>query len=131
MDRSENMRRIRGKDTQPELELRRLLRELGFPGYRIHRADLPGKPDVAFIGRKLAVMVHGCFWHGHSCKEGARRPKSNQEYWLPKIAKNKSRDAQVLTRFEDMGWRVLTVFECELQDKGSLIRKLKTFMRRK
>jgi len=104
---------------------------LGFTGYRIHRADLPGKPDVAFIGRKLAVMVHGCFWHGHSCKEGARRPKSNQEYWLPKIAKNKSRDAQVLTRFEDMGWRVLTVFECELQDKGSLIRKLKTFMRRK
>jgi DNA mismatch endonuclease Vsr len=129
MDRSENMSRIRGKNTKPELIVRKLLRELGFTGYRIHRTDLPGKPDVAFIGRKLAVMVHGCFWHGHTCKEGSRRPKSNQDYWLPKITRNQNRDAFVMAELTDRGWGVLTIWECELRDRVALAEKLGEFMR--
>src|SRR5690242_17430109 len=90
--RSENMRRIRGTDTGPELAVRKLCRELGLKGYRIHRKDLPGKPDIAWVSRKIAVFIHGCFWHGHDCVEGARRPKSNRSYWLPKIERNQQRD---------------------------------------
>lgn len=122
------MSRIRGKNTQPELVVRKLLRELGFTGYRLHRADLPGKPDIAFIGRKLAVMIHGCFWHGHSCKEGSRRPKSNQDYWLPKIARNQHRDALVMAELAGRGWGVLTIWECELRDRVALAERLGEFM---
>jgi DNA mismatch endonuclease (patch repair protein) len=122
------MRRIRSKDTAPELATRQLFRELGFTGYRIHRKDLPGKPDVAFIGRKKAVFIHGCFWHGHDCKEGRRRPKSNQAYWLPKIDRNRQRDADHSTELARLGWNVLTVWECELRDSAALAGKLRAFM---
>lgn len=84
--RSENMRRIRSKDTKPELVVRKLVRSLGFTGYRLHRKDILGKPDLAWVGRKLAIYVHGCFWHGHDCKEGIRKPKSRVDYWLPKLS---------------------------------------------
>lgn len=124
LGRSENMRRIRSKDTTPELTVRKLIRDLGFPGYRIHRKDLPGKPDVAFVGRKKAVMIHGCFWHGHTCKEGLREPKSNREYWLAKIGGNRSRDKKHLSELKSMGWEVLTVWECELRDREALTQKL-------
>lgn len=127
--RSENMRRIRSKDTGPELVVRKLLRGLGFSGYRIHRKDLPGKPDVAFVGRKKAVMIHGCFWHGHDCKEGLREPKSNREYWLAKIEGNRERDKKHLTELEGKGWEVLTVWECELRDCGALSQKLTTLLK--
>lgn len=126
--RSENMRRIRSKDTGPELVVRKLLRDLGFSGYRIHRKDLPGKPDVAFVGRKKAVMIHGCFWHGHDCKEGLREPKSNREYWLTKIEGNRERDKKHVTELESNGWEVLTVWECELRDCGALRQKLTTLL---
>lgn len=122
--RSENMRRIRSKDTKPELVVRRLLRELGFTGYRIHRKDLPGKPDIAFVGRKKAVMIHGCFWHGHDCKEGLREPKSNREYWLTKIEGNRRRDKKHLSDLADIDWKVLTIWECELRDSEGLRQKL-------
>lgn len=128
ISRSENMRRIRSKDTGPELAVRKLLRSLGFSGYRIHRKDLPGKPDVAFIGRKKVVMIHGCFWHGHDCKEGLRRPKSNLDYWLPKIEHNRQRDAQHLAELIRLGWSVLTVWECELRDTVALTARLAAFM---
>lgn len=128
ISRSENMRRIRSKDTAPELATRQLFRELGFTGYRIHRKDLPGKPDVAFIGRKKAVFIHGCFWHGHDCKEGRRRPKSNQAYWLPKIDRNRQRDADHRAELARLGWNVLTVWECELRDPATLTGKLRAFM---
>ncbi len=126
--RSENMRRIRSKDTLPEMTVRRLLRDCGFAGYRLHRKDVPGKPDVAFIGRKKAIQIHGCFWHGHDCKEGVRRPKSNQEYWLPKIERNRERDRLHDANLADAGWRVLTVWECELADIDQLREKLVSFM---
>lgn len=122
------MRRIRSRNTVPELIVRKLLVELGFRGYRLHRKDLPGKPDVAFIKRKRAILVHGCFWHGHDCKEGRREPKSNRTYWLPKIQRNRQRDAENLAAFEAIGWRVLVVWECELQNRDALAAKLKSFM---
>lgn len=126
--RSANMGRIRGKNTSPELTVRRELRALGHTGYRLHRKELPGKPDVAFIGQRKAVLVHGCFWHRHDCKEGVREPKSNRDYWLPKIARNQERDAAHLAALNAAGWRVLTVWECELRAPDALRAKLAGFM---
>jgi len=126
--RSENMRRIRSKDTKPELFVRKLVRTLGFSGYRIHRKDIPGKPDIAWIGRKLAIFVHGCFWHGHSCQEGIRKPKSKVDYWLLKINGNRQRDLRHQITLESLGWRVLVIWECELKDSASLNTRINRFM---
>ena len=128
IDRSENMRRIRSRDTAPELAVRKILREMGFSGYRVHRKDLPGKPDVTFIGRKKALFIHGCFWHGHECKEGAREPKSNQRYWQTKIEGNRIRDERHLTELEKLGWKTLIVWECDLMNREALENKLSAFM---
>lgn len=130
--RSENMRRIKGKDTKPELVVRRLCRELGEPGYRLHRADLPGKPDVAYMGRKRAVFVHGCFWHRHDCPVGHRVPKTNWvEYWKPKIGRNVERDAANVEALREQGWEVLIVWECEVKrDEVAVRRRLARFLRR-
>jgi DNA mismatch endonuclease, patch repair protein len=130
--RSENMRRIRGKDTKPELVVRKMCRELGEPGYRLHRADLPGKPDVAYVGRKLAILVHGCFWHRHDCPVGLRIPKTNQaEYWGPKISRNVARDAASLEALREQGWRVLVLWECEIKrDEPKVRRRLARFLGR-
>src|SRR4051812_6220955 len=91
--RSATMRAGKSKDTLPEIEVRRFVYGLGFR-YRLHRADLPGKPDLAFSRLKRVIFVHGCFWHGHDCARGARRPKTNQDYWNGKIAKNRARDVE-------------------------------------
>lgn len=115
MDRSAVMARVRGRDTGPELAVRRALRAEGLTGYRLHRADLPGRPDVAFIGRRAAIFVHGCFWHGHDCPRGARAPKTNAAYWRAKIARNRARDAAALAALEAQGWRALVVWECALR----------------
>ena len=128
MGRSENMRRIRGVDTKPEMVVRAVLRERGFTGYRLHRKDLPGRPDIAFIGRRKAIFVHGCFWHGHHCKEGIRKPKSNRDYWLPKIRRNQERDTATIDRLKQEGWVVLVVWECEIINKMKLGVKLEEFM---
>jgi DNA mismatch endonuclease (patch repair protein) len=129
IDRSENMRRIRSKNTAPELIIRKALRVLGHTGYRVHHSELPGKPDIVFIGKRKAILVHGCFWHGHSCKEGIREPKSNQDYWLRKIQGNRQRDIFHLVEFDRLGWSVLTVWECELRDTIALYQRLDTFIR--
>lgn len=126
--RSENMRRIRGKDTSPELIVRKMLRSIGYTGYRLHRKDLPGKPDVAFIGARKAIFVHGCFWHGHECKEGIRKPKSNVTYWLPKIQGNRERDAKHLAALTSAGWQVLLVWECQISDREELVARLRKFL---
>ena len=115
MDRSSVMRAVKGRDTAPELKVRKILRSFA-PGYRLCRRDLPGAPDICFLGRKIAIFVHGCFWHGHDCKRGARPPKANAEYWRAKIAKNRARDARHLAQYAEMGWRVLTIWECELRN---------------
>ena len=92
-DRSAVMRAVKSRDTSPELAVRALLRPIA-PGYRLHRGDLPGKPDIVYASRKLAIFVHGCFWHGHDCARGARAPKTNAAYWRAKIARNRARDAE-------------------------------------
>ena len=90
--RSAVMRRVKSRDTSPERLVRKLLTELGVR-YRLHRADLPGKPDIVMAGRRLAILIHGCFWHGHDCARGARVPKQNTDYWLAKVGRNRARDA--------------------------------------
>ena len=121
------MRAVKGRDTKPELLVRRLLRNIA-PGYRLCRRDLPGAPDICYIGRKKAIFVHGCFWHGHDCKRGARAPKANAEYWRQKIAGNLLRDEAHLKSCAAMGWRVLTVWECETRDAAALTERLRAFV---
>jgi len=117
--RSAIMRRVKGRDTAPELKVRRLLWRMG-ARYRLQRKDLPGKPDIVLSGRKLAIFVHGCFWHGHDCARGSRVPKANRDYWLGKVARNRARDAEARAKLEAMGWRVLVVWECSLKDEPGL-----------
>jgi DNA mismatch endonuclease (patch repair protein) len=125
--RSANMRAIGSKDTKPELIVRKALRAAGLSGYRLHRKDLPGRPDIAFIGRRKAIFVHGCFWHGHDCREGNRRPQSRQDYWLPKIAGNQARDARHQQELVSKGWDILVVWDCETRD-NDLAAKLVNFI---
>ncbi len=113
------MRQVKGRDTTPELVVRRLIWRLG-GRYRLHRGDLAGKPDIVLAGRRLAVFVHGCFWHGHDCRRGARLPKANRDYWSGKIGRNRARDAAARAALETAGWRVETVWECELKDAAAL-----------
>jgi DNA mismatch endonuclease, patch repair protein len=108
--RSATMRAIRSRDTTPELAVRAILHKIA-PGYRLHRKNLPGKPDIAYGRRRLAIFVNGCFWHGHDCARGARMPKANADYWRAKIARNRERDARALTALAEMGWRCVTVWE--------------------
>lgn len=112
--RSAVMRRVKGRDTSPELAVRAILRAAGI-GYRLGGMGLAGRPDVVMKGRRVAVFVHGCFWHGHDCPRGARKPKANAEYWTAKIDRNRARDTRVAAELEAAGWRVLTVWECDLR----------------
>ncbi len=118
------MRRVKGRDTAPELKVRRILWRLG-ARYRLHRKDLPGKPDIVLPSRKLAIFVHGCFWHGHDCARGSRVPKANRDYWLGKVGRNRARDIETRARLEAMGWRVLVMWECSLKDEARLESVLK------
>lgn len=121
------MRRVKGRDTSAELAVRRIVWSLG-GRYRLHRSDLPGKPDLVLPGRRLAIFVHGCFWHGHDCPRGARTPKANRAYWQGKIARNRARDVAVLSALEDAGWRVETVWECELKNRAALEARARSWL---
>lgn len=121
--RSAVMRRVKGKDTAPELKVRRALTALG-ARYRLNRKDLPGSPDIVMAGRRLAIFVHGCFWHGHDCARGARVPKANREYWTAKVERNVARDHKAAQALADQGWRVETIWECELKDEAGLAERL-------
>lgn len=125
--RSATMRAVKSRDTSPELAVRALLRNFA-PGYRLHRKDITGTPDIAYIGRQRAIFVHGCFWHGHDCARGARAPKANADYWRAKIARNITRDARYQEALAAQGWRTLIVWECELKDDGALEKKLRSFL---
>ena len=121
--RSAVMRRVKGRDTGPEKTVRRLLTALG-ARYRLHRKDLPGKPDIVMAGRRLAIFVHGCFWHGHDCARGARVPQQNRDYWLGKVGRNRERDIASRAALETAGWRVETVWERDLKNEAALEARL-------
>ena len=114
-ERSERMSRVRGKDTKPELIVRRLVHGMGYR-YRLHRRDLPGTPDLVLPSRKKAIFIHGCFWHRHpdpACKL-ARLPKSRLDFWKPKLEGNRRRDRENQARLRKLGWDVLVVWECQI-----------------
>ena len=125
--RSAVMRRVKGRDTGPEMTVRRALRAIGV-GYRLGGAGLPGRPDVVMKGRRAVIFVHGCFWHGHDCARGARQPKANADYWLAKIGRNRERDRTSEEALAAEGWRVLTLWECELKDAEALTARLRSFL---
>ena len=120
------MQAVKSRDTGPEMVVRRLLHSLGYR-YRLHRKDLPGKPDVAFLSRRKAIFVHGCFWHGHGCPKG-RLPKSRLDYWEPKLSGNKERDRRKEEELRSMGWGVLVIWQCETADLEVLARRLHGFL---
>ena len=121
--RSAVMRRVKDRDTGPEKTVRRLLTALGVR-YRLHRKDLAGKPDIVMAGRRLVILVHGCFWHGHDCARGARVPKANRDYWLSKVDRNRERDVASNAALLAAGWRVEVIWECELKDEARLRERL-------
>ncbi|MBN2133756.1 MAG: DNA mismatch endonuclease Vsr [Sedimentisphaerales bacterium] len=125
--RSYCMSRIRKYDTAPEIAVRRLVHSLGYR-FRLYRADLPGCPDIVLPRHRKVIFVHGCWWHRHNCRLGRRIPKSRQEYWLPKLKRNKDRHRKDVRSLKEKGWRVLTVWECQIKDLQELRRRLLTFL---
>lgn len=120
---------VRGRDTKPEMRVRRPTHALGYR-YRLHRRDLPGKPDLVFGPRRKVIFVHGCFWHRHpdpACKF-ARLPKSRKDFWLPKLEGNRERDERNNAMLTEMGWDVLEIWECETADADALAKKIKGFL---
>jgi DNA mismatch endonuclease (patch repair protein) len=126
--RSAVMRRVKGRNTAPEMKVRRALTRLG-ARYRLHRKDLPGSPDIVMPGRRLAIFVHGCFWHGHDCARGARVPKQNRDYWVAKVDRNRARDEASREALAGLGWRVETIWECDLKDEAALSDRLGDLMK--
>jgi len=122
------MRAVKGSDTAPEMTVRSIAHRMGYR-FRLHRKDLPGKPDLIFPRLSKVVFVHGCFWHGHDCARGARVPKANAEYWRMKIARNKLRDAASIAALEARGWRAAVIWECELKELARVRKQLSKFLR--
>ncbi len=123
-----HMGKIKSKDTKPECLVRKLCRSLGYPGYRLHRRDIAGCPDISFVSKRKAIFVNGCFWHGHICKNGLRRPKSNRSYWYSKIAANQERDIRIADTLSENGWKVLIIWECQLKEIDKVVERLKFFL---
>jgi len=121
------MRAVKGKDTAPEMAVRRLAHRMGYR-YSLHRCDLPGKPDMTFPARRKVIFVHGCFWHGHDCPRGGRLPKENAEYWRAKIGRNRSRDAASVSKLKVDGWKVLIIWECQLRSEARVASRLRRFL---
>ena len=127
-ERSERMSRVRSKDTKPELTVRRLVHRMGYR-YRLHERSLPGNPDMVFPSRGKIIFVHGCFWHRHntSC-EYARWPKSKLDFWKPKLDRNKERDKVIGRKLRRLGWRVLVIWECQLDNTEALAERVRAFL---
>jgi DNA mismatch endonuclease (patch repair protein) len=119
--RSAVMRAVKSRDTAPERQVRRAAHALGLR-FRLGRSDLPGKPDLVFPSRRVALFVHGCFWHGHDCPRGARMPQNNRAYWQAKIARNMARDKASLANLRKLGWKPAVIWECEAKDAENLVR---------
>ncbi len=121
------MSRIRGKDTKPEMVVRRMLHALGYR-YRLHRRDLPGCPDLVFPGRRKIIFVHGCFWHRHRCKYGLVTPATRPEFWKKKLEGNRARDTRVRKELRRLGWQVLVVWECQIRKPDAMIKRVVDFL---
>jgi len=127
-ERSAVMRAVKSRDTQPELRVRRAAHALGLR-FRLKRDDLPGKPDLVFPSHRIALLVHGCFWHGHDCARGARQPTTNAAYWQAKIARNRARDGTTIIALAEAGWKTVTIWECETREAHALAKLIKKRMR--
>lgn len=127
--RSRIMRAVRSRDTAPEITVRSMVHQMGYR-FRLHRKDLPGKPDLVFPRLHKVILVNGCFWHGHDCARGSRAPKTNEAYWRGKIALNRARDARNAAKLQSAGWRSAIVWECELRVATRVKRRLATFLQR-
>lgn len=127
-ERSQQMRLVRSGNTNPELVVRRLLHDAGFR-FRVHRKNLPGKPDIVLPRYKVVVFVHGCFWHAHPGCKNARVPKSNLEYWVGKLNRNVARDDDTARSLTELGWRRIVVWECQISDHQTLIEWLSRSIR--
>lgn len=125
--RSANMRAVLSRDTRPEIRVRQIAHGLGYR-FRLNRRDLPGKPDIAFPGRRKVVFVHGCFWHQHKGCRKATVPESNYDFWRTKLARNVDRDTAQLAAIRRLGWRVLVVWECEIKNERRLAARLRRFL---
>jgi len=125
--RSKLMSRVRSQDTTPEMIVRRLVHKMGFR-CRLHRKDLPGKPDLTFPRYRIIIFVHGCFWHGHDCAKGLNQPKSNKKFWKSKLIYNMNRDINNQKKLKKMGWNVLVVWECQTKDQESLKSRISEFL---
>jgi DNA mismatch endonuclease (patch repair protein) len=124
--RSEIMAGISSRDTQPEVRVRKVLHRMGYR-FRLHRKDLPGKPDIVLRKWGVVVLVHGCFWHGHDCCEG-HLPKSNTTYWAPKLEKNRRRDAENENALTILGWKLIIIWECQTYSLDKLEERLREAM---
>lgn len=127
LKRSATMRAVRSHDTAPEIAVRKAARQLE-PRTRLNDPSLPGTPDLVFPGAKKAVFVHGCFWHGHSCARGNRVPKTNRDYWISKISRNRTRDRLATYALRQLGWKCLVIWECTTTDSAKLSRRLRAFL---
>lgn len=125
--RSRLMSRVRSKNTSPERVVRSMLHALGYR-FRLHYRQLPGTPDIVLPRHNKIVLVHGCFWHGHYCRRGGE-PKSNLEYWRPKIERNRTRDRRIRRALRRSGWQLLVVWECETRKQEELAQKIQQFMK--
>lgn len=128
MNRSENMRRIRGKDTIPELRIRRLVHRLGYR-YRLHRRDLPGCPDLVFSKLKKVIFVHGCFWHQHEGCGLGHIPKTNRRYWTAKLRRNVERSEKQRRKLATIGWHSLIIWECQTKDLEGVSSGIERFLK--
>lgn len=121
------MARVRNRDTRPEMVVRRLAHRLGYR-YRLHKAGLPGRPDLVFRSRRKIIFVHGCFWHGHAKCRRATVPKSNQDFWRDKLQRNADRDAAQIAALRAAGWDTLVIWECQTKDSAGLALKIRSFL---
>ena len=121
--RSEIMSHIRAQDTAPEMRVRRVLHKMGYR-FRLHRKDLPGKPDIVLPKLRTVIHVHGCFWHGHTCGEG-HVPKTNRRYWMPKLKRNTRRDSEHSGELRRLGWNQIVIWECETGSLERIERQLR------
>ncbi|PDT48170.1 very short patch repair endonuclease [Sinorhizobium fredii] len=129
-ERSARMSRVRGRDTKPEMFVRRVAHCMGYR-FRLHRRELPGVPDLVFPSRRKVIFVHGCFWHRHSdpdCRL-ARMPKSRLDFWVTKLENNRKRDEIHLTRLADLGWESLVIWECQIRDRETLQARIREFLK--